>query len=62
MKKQLNKGFEEWKKNIIYLRDKVILPDNSTVDKGRWIGKDGFKFEEFDEFLYNNKYRKDERE
>ena len=57
-------SFDQWKSKIIHLRDKVILPDNSSVYKGRWIGNNGFDYDEFDVFLedlFNTKYKKDER-
>lgn len=63
--KYMEKKFNEWKKELVHTQYKVILPDGRTLDKGRWISHKGFNLEGFNKFLeqlYNDKYRKDERE
>lgn len=55
--------YKEWLDKIIYLQTKVILPDGTTLDKDRWVTKDGFDVEGFNKFLgelYNTKYKGDD--
>lgn len=55
--------YKQWLDKIIYLQTKVILPDGTSLDKGRWVKSDGFDTDGFNEFLgelYNTKYKEDE--
>ena len=45
------KTFKEWFKEIKWLKDKVILPNNIIVEKSLYITKDGF-----DSILYYLKH------
>ncbi len=47
------KTYKEWFKKIIWLKDKVILPNNQTVDKSQLVRKDGFDIDGFNVFLFN---------
>ena len=47
------KTYKEWFKKIIWLKDKVILPNNQTVDKSQFVRKDGFDIDGFNVFLFN---------
>lgn len=47
------KTYKDWFKKIIWLKDKVILPNNQTVDKSRFVRKDGFDIDSFNVFLFN---------
>lgn len=31
----MNKTYQEWFKEIVWLKDKIILPNNITVDKSK---------------------------
>ena len=46
-------SYKDWFKKIIWLKDKVILPNNQTVDKSRFVRKDGFDIDSFNVFLFN---------
>lgn len=59
----MDNRFKEWKNKIIYLRDKVILPDGTTINKLKWVSEHGFDTKEFEYYLekiYNDKYNSDE--
>lgn len=48
----MNKTYQEWFKEIVWLKDKIILPNNITVDKSKWITKDGFDINGFNSYLF----------
>jgi len=53
------KTYQEWFKEIKWLKDKVILPDGKRVSKDQFIKKDGFDIDSFNKFLfqtYNSYY------
>lgn len=46
------KTFKEWFKEIKWLKDKVILPNNIIVEKSSYITKDGFDINSFNTMLF----------
>lgn len=46
-------SYKDWFKKIIWLKDKIILPNNQTVDKSQFVRKDGFDIDGFNVFLFN---------
>jgi hypothetical protein len=53
------KTYRDWFKEIKWLKDKVILPDNTRVSKLNFQTKDGFDINAFNSFLfktYNEQY------
>ena len=51
--------YQEWFKEIKWLKDKVILPDNIRISKSDYITNDGFNINDFNRMLfktYNEKY------
>ena len=44
--------YQEWFKKIVWLRDKIILPNNTTISKSDYITKDGFNINEFNKMLF----------
>jgi len=61
----MDSEYGKWLESITHLKDKVILPDQTTIDKTKWIKPNGFDVKGFNEYLeriYNAKYKKDGRE
>ncbi len=53
--------YKDWFKDIQWLRDKVILPNNISVSKEDYITSKGFDIDGFNELLfkeYNKQYGK----
>ncbi len=53
--------FEEFYKKIIFYKNIITLPDNRTLDKTKWITRNGFDVEGFNNRLidiYNNEFKK----
>jgi hypothetical protein len=51
--------YKEWFKSVKFLKDKIILPGGTTIDKDSWIKKDGFDIDGFNKLLfkvYNEQY------
>ena len=51
--------YQEWFKQIVWLKDKIILPNNNTISKSDYITKDGFDINSFNTMLfktYNTTY------
>ena len=44
--------YQEWFKQIIWLKDKIILPNNITISKSDYITKDGFDINSFNTMLF----------
>lgn len=44
--------YQEWFKKIIWLKDKIILPNNTTISKSDYITKDGFDINSFNTMLF----------
>lgn len=49
--------YTEWFNKVIFLKDKVILPNNISVDKIDWITNKGFDFDNFNLFLKKQYYK-----
>lgn len=47
------KTYKDWFKDIVWLKDKIILPNGQSVDKGSFVRKDGFDIDGFNVFLFN---------
>jgi hypothetical protein len=45
--------YKDWCSKLQWLRDKVILPDGTSLSKADYITKDGFDIKSFNELLYN---------
>lgn len=53
--------YKDWFKDIQWLRDKVILPNNKSISKKDYITSKGFNIDSFNEMLfkeYNKQYEK----
>ena len=53
--------YKDWFKDIQWLRDKVILPNNISISKEDYITSKGFNIDSFNEMLfkeYNRQYGK----
>lgn len=53
------KTYQEWFKEIKWLKDKIILPDGTRISKSNYITKNGFNIDGFNKFLfqmYNTHY------
>jgi len=53
--------YSQWIKAIVFLRDKIILPDGTRISKDRWITSKGFNFDKFNKYLmdtYNGLYKR----
>lgn len=53
--------YKDWFKDIQWLRNKVILPNNLSVSKTDYITSKGFDIDSFNELLfkeYNKQYGK----
>jgi hypothetical protein len=51
--------YSDWFKSVKFLKDKIILPEGTTIDKASWIKKDGFDIDGFNKLLfkvYNEQY------
>jgi len=48
----MNKTYQEWFKEIKWLKDKVILPNNQTISKSDYITKEGFDINGFNTMLF----------
>lgn len=46
------KTFKEWFHEIKWLKDKVILPNDITIEKSNYITKDGFDIDGFNSLLF----------
>ena len=46
------KSYKEWFKEIQWLKDKVILPDNIYISKSDYITDKGFNIDEFNSLLF----------
>jgi len=44
--------YKEWFQQIQFLKDKVILPNNKTIDKTQWVTNKGFDIDRFNGFLF----------
>jgi len=49
----MNKTYRDWCSKLQWLKDKVILPDGTSLSKVDYVTKDGFNTESFNEKLYN---------
>ena len=59
MKDGINKTYKEWFKEIQWLKDKVILPDNIYISKSDYITNKVFDIDGFNSLLfklYNKQY------
>lgn len=59
LKKKKQMTYQEWFKEIQWLKDKVILPNNHSISKDDYITKDGFDINGFNRMLfkvYNTQY------
>lgn len=45
--------YQEWFKKIQWLKNKVILPNSTTISKSEFINKDGFDIDRFNKLLFN---------
>lgn len=45
-------NYKEWFKEIQWLKDKVILPDNIYISKSDYITDKGFNIDEFNSLLF----------
>ena len=43
--------YTEWFQKILFMRDKVILPDGKQINKLKWVTPNGFNINEFNKFL-----------
>lgn len=48
----MNKTYQEWFKEIVWLKEKVVLPNGQTISKLNYIGKDGFETGDFSNLLF----------
>jgi len=46
------KAFKDWFQEIKWLKDKVILPNDITIEKSTYITKDGFDIDGFNSLLF----------
>lgn len=46
------KSYKEWFKEIQWLKDKVILPENISISKSDYITNKGFDIDRFNELLF----------
>lgn len=44
--------YQEWFKEIVWLKDKIILPNNTRISKSDYITKDGFDINSFNTMLF----------
>ena len=44
--------YQEWFKKIIWLKEKVVLPNGQTISKLNYINKDGFETGDFSNLLF----------
>ena len=44
--------YKEWFKKIVWLREKVVLPDGKTICKLDYTTKDGFEIDGFNSLLF----------
>jgi len=44
--------YQKWFEKIIWLKDKIILPNNNTISKSDYITKDGFDINSFNSMLF----------
>lgn len=44
--------YQDWFKKIVWLKDKIILPNNNTISKSDYITKDGFDINSFNTMLF----------
>lgn len=44
--------YKEWFKKIVWLQDKIILPNNIRISKSYYITKDGFNIDGFNTMLF----------
>jgi len=49
--------YQEWFKQIIFMKDKVILPNKLSIDKKPWIKSKGFDIDGFNSFLKQQYYK-----
>ena len=45
--------YKDWFKDIQWLKDKVILPDNKRISKDKYITSNGFDIDGFNKMLFN---------
>ena len=45
--------YKDWFKDIQWLKDKVILPDNKRISKDKYITPNGFDIDGFNKMLFN---------
>ena len=45
--------YKDWFKDIQWLKDKVILPDNKRISKDEYITSNGFDIDGFNKMLFN---------
>ena len=60
LKKKKVMTYKEWCSKLQWLKDKVILPNGTSLSKADFITKDGFNIESFNELLYSL-YEKDNK-
>ena len=48
--------YQEWFKQVIFLKDKIILPNGVRFDKTKWITSNGFDIDKFNKFLKHHYY------
>lgn len=45
--------YKDWFKDIQWLKDKVILPNNRSISKDEYITSNGFDIDDFNKMLFN---------
>ena len=45
--------YKDWFKDIQWLKDKVILPNNRSISKDEYITSNGFDIDGFNKMLFN---------
>ena len=45
-------SYREWFKKIVWLREKVVLPNDETISKLDYTTKDGFEIDGFNTILF----------
>ena len=47
------KTYTEWFNEIVWLKNKIILPNGYRIDKGEWITNKGFDIDKFNKYLFD---------
>ncbi len=48
-----DKTYQEWFKEIKWLKDKIILPNNERISKAAYVTSKGFNIDAFNTMLFN---------